>query len=343
MPSDAESRGLGAALFQSLAGAPELPRIMRQRIGAAAVHGLFRGASALGRMHPDARPDRHGLEVIADVPYGSGGPAHLLDVYRPRERKGPLPVVLYIHGGAFRMLSKDTHWIMAIAFARAGYVVFNINYRLAPDHPFPAALDDSCAAFAWVAENAARYGGDIGRLVLAGESAGGNLVSALTLATCFRRGEPFARRAFDLGVVPRAWLPYCAVLQVSEIERFRRRWPEISEFIQDRLIEASSSYLGDDPLRHGAMLDLADPLRLLERADAPDRPLPPCFATCGTKDPLVADTQRLAVALAERGVDHEARYYPGELHAFHALVWRPNARRCWRDTFRFLDRVVARP
>ena len=342
MAANPKVGGLGAALFDTLASGRDFPRRMRQRIGAAATHGFFRGASALGRYHPQARPDRHGLEVIANVPYHSGEAHHLLDVYRPRERTGLLPVVLYVHGGAFRMLSKDTHWIMALAFARAGYLVFNINYRLAPGHPFPAALEDCSAAYTWVVENAASYGGDVGRLVVAGESAGGNRVSALTIASCFRRDEPFARTVFETGVVPRAWLPFCAVLQVSEVERFRRRWPDISDFIQDRLLEASIGYLGRDPSRHGAMLDLADPLRLLERGVAPDRPLPPCFATCGTKDPLVADTQRLAAALAARGVDHEAHYYPGELHAFHALVWRKNARRCWRDAFRFLDRVIER-
>ena len=71
-----------------------------------------------------------------------------------------------------------------------------------------------------------------------------------------------------------------------------------------------------------------------------DRFLFSCFATVGTRDPLIDDTQRLEAALRARGVRHEARYYPGEMHAFHALIWRDNAKRCWRDTFRFLDDVM---
>jgi acetyl esterase len=323
-------------------GRPRLVRL-RQRVGAAITDNFFRGASLLGRMHPKARPERHGLEVHRNLAYRAGGEAHLLDVYRPIERNGPLPVVLYVHGGGFRILSKDTHWVMALAFARAGFVVVNINYRLAPRHPFPAAVEDCCAALRWVAENAESFGGDLNRLVFAGESAGGNLVSSLTLATCFRRAEPFARAAFDLGVVPRAWMPYCAVLQVSNVGRFRQRWPHMSPFIQDRLLEVTNAYIGHDPRRHGTMLDLADPLSVLERGDEPDRPLPACFVTCGTKDPLVGDSQRLERALAARGVSHEARYYPGEPHAFHALVWTRNARLCWRDTYQFLDRFVVGP
>ncbi|MFO0635528.1 MAG: alpha/beta hydrolase [Nannocystaceae bacterium] len=88
-------------------------------------------------------------------------------MYRPQGAAESRPVVLYVHGG-FRVLSKDSHWIMGLAFARAGYVVFNIGYRLAPRHPFPAALQDAAAALAWVHEHAARAGGDASRLVLAG-------------------------------------------------------------------------------------------------------------------------------------------------------------------------------
>jgi acetyl esterase len=318
----------------------DLRRRVRQRLGANVLDNLFRGVARLGKMHPSARPDRHGLEFIKDIPYGEAGQAHLLDIYRPLVRSLPLPVVLYVHGGGFRILSKDTHWVMALAFARQGYLLVNINYRLAPLHPFPAALEDCCAALEWVSKHVADYGGDPERVVFAGESAGGNLVTALTLATCFRRDEPFAQRAFDLGLVPRAWLPACGLLQVSDTERFRRRWPQMSEFVHDRLLEACFAYVGRDPARHGAMLDLADPLRILERGDPPDRALPPCFAMCGTSDPVVGDTQRLEAALAARGVIHEAHYYPGEVHAFHAFVWRRNARRSWRATHRFLERVM---
>lgn len=319
---------------------PSLGTRLRQHAGALAVDNFFRTAAALGRLHPNARPHKHGVRVKKDIAYSRERPEHRLDVYEPVDRRGPLPTVLYIHGGGFRILSKDTHWLMGLAFARAGYLVFNISYRLAPKHRFPAALEDAALAFEWLVDHGPSFGADLDRLVIAGESAGANLTAALTLLTCYQRPEPWARRVFDRQVVPRAWLPYCGIFQVSDAERFMRNKPRIGTFISDRLLEVSGAYLGPDPSAFGATLDLADPLVVLERATPPDRSLPPCFASVGTADPLLPDTRRLAAALGAMGVPHRAEYYPKEAHAFHALVWRPEARRCWRHTFEFLDEHV---
>jgi acetyl esterase len=316
---------------------------LRQRAGALLVDGFFRGASRLGRMHPLARPERHAVELIRDVAYApdTAIAEHRLDVYRPRGASGPLPVVLYVHGGGFRILSKDTHWLMGLAFARRGYLVLNVSYRLAPTHPFPAAVQDVARAFLWMVEHAADYGGDLSRLVLAGESAGANLVTGLALATLYQREEPFARRVFDSGVVPRAVVPACGIFQVSDVARLVRRKPRISRFLADRLEEVETAYLGRDCARHGALLDFADPLPWLERGEAPARPLPPFFLPVGTKDPLLPDTRRLARALERLGGVAVDRYYPGELHAFHAFPFLPNARSCWHETFAFLDAHLA--
>lgn len=315
---------------------------LRRRAGSLLVDGFFRGASRLGSLHPLARPERHGVEIVRDLQYAPDSPLaeHRLDVYRPLERSGPLPIVLYVHGGGFRILSKETHWIMALAFARRGFLVLNIGYRLAPSHPFPCAIQDVAAAFEWMVANAPSFGGDLSRLVLAGESAGANLATSLALQTVFRREEPFARRVFDTGVVPKAVVPACGIFQVSDVQRLVRRKPRMSRFLVDRLDEIERGYLGSDLTLHGPMLDLADPLVWMERGDAPARPLPPFFLPVGTKDPLLPDTRRLARALERSGAVAVDRYYPGEIHAFHAFIFRPNARRCWQDTYAFLDEHV---
>ncbi len=317
---------------------------LRRRAGAFLVDGFFRSASRLGKLHPLARPERHGVEIRRDVRYapGSALEEHLLDVYRPLERPGPLPIVLYVHGGGFRILSKDTHWIMGLAFARRGFLVFNVGYRLAPRHRFPAAVEDVAAAYAWIVRHAEEHGGDPTRLVLAGESAGANLVTTLALQTVFEREERFARQVFDTGVVPRAVVPACGIFQVSDVRRFHRRKPTLSRFLVDRLEEVERAYLGVDPAAHGPSLDLADPLVWLERGDAPARPLPPFFLPVGTKDPLLPDTRRLAQALRQHGTVAVDRYYEGEVHAFHAFPFLRNARRCWGDTFAFLDAHLPR-
>lgn len=314
---------------------------LRMHAGAFVVDNFFRIASRAGRLHPQARPARHNVEVIRDIPYREGSklPEHRLDVWRPTDQKGPLPVLLYVHGGGFRILSKETHWIMALAYARRGYLVFNISYRLAPKHPYPAAVEDACDAYEWVTRHAAAYNGDLSRFALAGESAGANLVTALAVAACYKRPEPFAKKVFDTGVVPKAVLPACGVLQVSDPGRFSRR-KKLPSWLMDRIHEVSESYLRKVDVTQEGILDLADPLTLFERGDKPARPLPPFFAPVGTKDPLLDDTRRLKAALDKMGVECEARYYTGELHAFHALVFRPNARQCWADTYRFLERHI---
>jgi len=328
----------------------------RRFIGSAVAEGFFNGVSRMAQLHPQSSPHRHAVEHLRDIRYAEGSMReHLLDVYRPahatsgihgsvaapayrRYQGPPWPMVFYVHGGGFRILSKDTHWVMGLAFARRGFTVFNVSYRLAPKYPFPSAIEDVCRAFAWVMKNAERFGADPTRVVLAGESAGANLAASLAIALAYEREEPFAREAFATGVVPKAVVPACGVFQVSDIERLRRRKPGMSSFIADRLAEVEAAYLGGAAATSSR--DLADPLLVFERGDKPARPIPPFFLPVGTRDPLLPDTRRLAAALRSLGVVAKDAYYPGELHAFHAFVMRRSAQKCWRDTFDFLDEHV---
>ena len=313
---------------------------VRQRAQVRVSEMLLRSAAGAARLHPLANPDRHNVEVIRDVAYMDDGQVdHRLDIYRPAARSGPCPVVFYVHGGGFSLLSKDTHWVMALVWARYGYLVFNISYRLAPRHPYPAAIRDTFAAYEWVVANAARYGGDLDRIVVAGESAGANLVAGLSIATSYRRSEPWATRLFDLGVAPRVAVPACGIFQVSDPGRFarRRRLPRV---VSAAIEDIAEMYLrGSDPAEEG-LLDLADPLLVLERGIAPDRPLPAFFLPVGTRDPLLDDTRRMRRALDLLNVPVRASYYPGEIHAFHALVFREVARDCWAEIFAFADQYL---
>jgi acetyl esterase len=88
--------------------------------------------------------------------------------------------------------------------------------------------------------------------------------------------------------------------------------------------------------------DLADPLLVFEGDAVMQRPLPPFFIPVGTRDPLLDDTRRLARALKSRGVVAQARYYKGEIHAFHATLVSSNARECWSETTAFIDQHLHR-
>lgn len=117
---------------------------------------------------------------------GDGGPVPVR-IYRDAAAPaGPLPILVYFHGGGFVLGNLDTHDIVCRAFARArSLVVMSVDYRLAPEHPYPAAIDDGVAALRFAAESGAEIGGDPARIVLGGDSAGG----MLTLATALRARE----------------------------------------------------------------------------------------------------------------------------------------------------------
>jgi acetyl esterase len=291
---------------------------------------------------PTARPARHGVRVIRDVAYRpSGSPDHTLDVYLPEDAAGAddklRPVVMYIHGGAFCMLSKDTHRVMAMPFAKRGYVVFNINYRLGPVHQYPAPLEDAAAALLWVQDNARAYGGDPERIVLAGESAGANLVTALTYMATHLVDEPFARAFHARAPRIRAAVPIYGLLDLQDMQRFTRQ-EKIPAWAKTELLSAAAAYIGR-PIAEGAQRHpLASPLRLFE-ADAPGDagPLPPFFMAVGTADPLLDDSRRLKAAVERRGATCEMHVFRGEVHGFNAMIWRPAAKAKWRALFHFLQ------
>ena len=301
---------------------------LRKKAGAVVTDNFFHGVSIAGRAVPLANPERYGVHVTRDIPYAPElGTDGLFDLYEPFGANESTPTVLYIHGGGFRILDKETHWIMALLFARRGYRVLNINYRKAPKHKFPAAHQDAFRAFEFVVSQAPRLGIDIDKLIVAGESAGANLALSIALASTHRRPEKFAARVFDQAIVPAAIIPQCGYLQITNAERFDR----VGRFVRDRLEEVAEQYLGhtDAPL--------ADPLVLLETIEGLDRPLPPMFASVGARDVLKHDSIRLQRAVSNLGGACDTRIYDGGIHAFQAFIFRKNARQAWRDTFDFLD------
>lgn len=314
-------------------------RPLSSRLREATTRSFFLGIAAAARLHPQAKPARHGVTVTRDVPYlPSGALDHTLDIYAPTHRPGPWPVVFYVHGGGFRMLSKDTHWVMGLSYARAGYLTVVMNYRLVPAAPYPAALDDVCAAYRWLAAHVERLGGDPARVALAGESAGGNLALALALVMARRwDAHPFTATTHAAGLRPRALMPYCGLLQVSDPERFQRR-RTLPPLVWGTVRDTARGYTQGTAA--GVDVALADPLLVVESDVALPDGLPPTFTTVGTRDPLLDDTRRLHAALVRRGVPSETRYYPGGVHAFHAFVWQAAARRCWRDSLAFLDAAL---
>ena len=149
---------------------------------------------------------------VEDATVASGIPVR---VYRP-ETDGPVPTIVYLHGGGFVIGDLDTHdGVCRLLCRDANAVVVSVDYRLAPEHRFPAAVDDSYAALQYVAEHIDEYGGDAQRLAIGGDSAGGNL-SAVCAQLARDDGLPH-------GLSLKAQLlVYPAVDMFGEIARQRR-------------------------------------------------------------------------------------------------------------------------
>ncbi len=158
-------------------------------------------------------PEAVGTVEDRTIP-GPTGTGHEIPVriYTP-EGEGPFPVLVYLHGGGWVVGSLDTHDAQCRALShRASCVVVAVDYRLTPEHKFPAAVDDCDAAVQWVADHAAALKGDPARLAVGGDSAGGNLAASVALRTR-DRGMPYL--AFQLLIYPATEM-HCGTLSHQE-------------------------------------------------------------------------------------------------------------------------------
>ena len=135
-----------------------------------------------------ANPNPYGVDIRVDIPYiGDGDSNHLLDVYSPRGAKGPLPVILEMHGGGYLSCDKSINAQHGQYMASLGFRVANMNYTVCPEGSVSMILNEISAALAWIAENADARGFDTDRVFLTGDSAGGHFV--LLAAAAFTTGR----------------------------------------------------------------------------------------------------------------------------------------------------------
>ncbi len=305
--------------------------LLDQVLGQMAVRAIgatVHAAAFTGRAYFELTQSERDLSIERDVAYGRLH-AQRLDVYRSRASHGPLPALLYLHGGGFQQLSRHTHAWFAMQFARAGYVVFNADYRLAPRHPYPAASDDARSAAEFVLSHGERYGVLACDLTVAGESAGANLALGLAISA-----RPMPLRAVVL---------FSGLLQVSHPARLAREG-NLSRVVRARLASIPRDYIGvhardREPRQADPFLD---PLLWLARNPGSLRAMPPVYASCGTRDPVAPDTLRLQALLRDSGVAHCVEIYDGEPHAFQGMPLRRHAQASWRACLGFLAASRAR-
>ena len=257
-------------------------------------------------------------ESIDDVVIRSfDGQDLTVDIHRPKG-EGPFPILVYLHGGGWVLGSPKTHRKLGYRFAERGFVVFNVHYRLAPEAPFPAAFEDCATALDWVLENAGEYGGDVSRLALGGDSAGGNLTAAV------------ASQAENRDAIKAALLIYPA-LDFANMVSPDAEVPN-SDF--DFVGAMVGSYLGPDQDNL-----IKDPRVSPIHAAAN---LPEVLITCGTADGLMADCQALEAVLTECGKSFETDYYQDMPHGFCQLEdFFPQAMESIETMAAFLDRKLS--
>jgi acetyl esterase len=232
------------------------------------------------------------------VPGSDGGPDVRVLVYRPRAASGPLPVVLSVHGGAFVHLRADTFAGMDARWAaELECLVVGVDYRLAPEHPFPAGLDDCYAALTWLWDCADDLGVDRDRIVVAGGSAGGALCAALTLLARDRNGPRIAFQVLLIPVIDDR-LDTPSMIQGKESPGFSAVAAEGMWL----------HYLGDDYDR-SATSPYAAPGRAVSLAG-----LPPAYIQTNGLDPLRDEGIDYAQRLLADGVQVELHNVPGAYH-----------------------------
>lgn len=223
---------------------------------------------------------------------------HPLD---PAESTAGLPVLVYFHGGGFVLCDLDSHDSCCRRLANGiGAIVVSVDYRLAPEHPYPAAVEDAWAATEWAAANAGELGGDPHRLVVAGDSAGGNLAAVVAMTARDRGGPPIAFQVLIYPVVDQ-----------------RRKSSLSSPHTRSGVLTAehmqwfTAQYLGDS----GAQTDVSASPILGDMTGLPD-----AHVLTGALDPLCEEGEEYARMLAAGGAKVSVRRYERGFHGFFNLA-----------------------
>jgi acetyl esterase len=247
-----------------------------------------------------------------------------LRVYRPWDDGGrQLPAIVFLHGGGFVFCSIESHDGFCRRMARyTGAVVVSVDYRLAPEHTAPAAAEDAFAALCWVADNARGLGVNPKRIVVAGDSAGGNLAAVACLMTRDRGGPQPAGQV----------LLYPVIAPDFETESYRR-YGSGHFNTTDAMRWYWRHYLGGENLPEPA--GYAAPLHAASHAG-----LPPAVVVIAGRDPLASEGRQYAEALRGAGVPVRRRDYPEMFHGFATIAGFAPALAAqeilWRDMQNFL-------
>lgn len=228
-------------------------------------------------------------------------------LYKPQSAKGPLPVTLYFHGGGWVAWSVATHDpICRDLCSRSGHMIISVDYRLAPEHPFPAGVNDCLGALNWLEANVSKLGGDRDRIQVSGDSAGGNLAAVVALQA--RSSHP--------GLIKGQVLIYPVIEHCSA----QGQWPSYKLYsgkgygLTDKSMkDLWRLYTNDSPLWKDGQTshDLATPYRVTDVSG-----LPRTLLVLAEEDVLRDEGLGYGQRLSDAGADVQVKRYPSQKHGF---------------------------
>ena len=267
------------------------------------------------------------IQRFDDIQYGPDPVENKLDVYRPKNAQGKIPVIVSVHGGGWVYGDKELYQFYGMTLAQRGFAVVNFTYRLAPEVKFPAPLEDTNNVISWMYENQEEYGLDMDHVFMVGDSAGGHLCG-LYSAIC-TNPEYAVNYTFKVpnGFVPQAVALNCGAYNpLSEVGVLGGEQDQ--ELMGDFLPEKGSA-------RERALVNVTD--HVTEK-------FPPVYLMTCVGDFCRPQAPLLEAALKKNGVYYEFKTYGTEenplYHVFHVTIQEPEGQKCNDEECDFFRRMM---
>jgi len=275
----------------------------------------------------NAELDRSGVVVEdRDIAGPENAPHIPVRIYTPQDLNSLVPGILHIHGGGFVVGNLDSELGACLNLCRGlGAVLVSVDYRLAPENPFPAGLEDCYAALQWLHNNCEQLGVDPARIAVTGMSAGGGLAAALTLLARDRGGPPIC-------------FQYLGIPELDD----RLETASMREFVDTPMWNRPNAelswdaYLGRQYRRGGDVPYLAAPARAEDLAG-----LPPAYVSTMEFDPLRDEGIEYALKLLRAGVATELHSFPGTFHGSSLFTHAQVSQRESREQLAVLRRALS--
>ena len=267
------------------------------------------------------------IQRFDDIQYGPDPVENKLDVYRPKNAQGKIPVIVSVHGGGWVYGDKELYQFYGMTLAQRGFAVVNFTYRLAPEVKFPAPLEDTNNVISWMYENQEEYGLDMDHVFMVGDSAGGHLCG-LYSAIC-TNPEYAVNYTFKVpnGFFPQAVALNCGAYNpLSEVGVLGGEQDQ--ELMGDFLPEKGSA-------RERALVNVTD--HVTEK-------FPPVYLMTCVGDFCRPQAPLLEAALKKNGVYYEFKTYGTEenplYHVFHVTIQEPEGQKCNDEECDFFRRMM---